>query len=690
MPCDYNSQPIFEKAVPHAVKLPYLPYADPGWRSHDNELLTRQLQLCTESLEVQKAQLHALSDRLQQLEQDVGAAQREGAITQASPPSHPQTENCVASAFNVHDWPMIDALLARAGSRSAIRCTQRHGSPKSSQTDVGMKTPIFEHEVLPRHGAGHRDSHLDHGDPIHLDSNPQTVHLSRRLLSALLRSYVRNMHVLHPIVDLKFLESVWCKTFDDTGLTPVKEPMQSNVSPHSHGRPRKRKRGSISELNTETAFTAKDEAQCQLETALAYMVLALGAICSQKEGLPRPEEVTSFSAVGRPVKSDDLSRDAKRTGPGMVRVDRGWHFTKYQHTQSYVKGATPNVSKPQSTGNGTQSDFLLDIGRRYYGSARRIVYSEKDGADLIHAQLYVLAGLYETQMGEGENSMKWIRAAGQIAMKLLVSHNLLHPFESEVCEDLHENYRRVQRLVKVPEHDFIVLTAWSCIQLEGEILAIRPLISSGIQALESRIPWPYRIPNSEAYARFLPKSEEGGNVVTGHYILVFYTSQLWIRKWLNTTHEELRNHDDSSRTVEQICSILREQQSTLDCWRACLPEEIRWDDSDPAADGILSAKLRAAYWAAQYAISQVYLDYVLHVAPGDLQNEKLPGWDAYLGLPQRRSSESRLSRAIERMPTFEIMQCTKRCIKAATANVIAFDRIPHKLIATNIEGIANA
>lgn len=105
------------------------------------------------------------------------------------------------------------------------------------------------------------------------------------------------------------------------------------------------------------------------------------------------------------------SRDRKLSGFERSRIylgltDNSWHGIEAERSLREATGPTAALSRTDSDGNCSQREFLRDLGRQCYTSALRIIACcEKGGADLIRAQLFVHAGLYEGQVGKAEHSM---------------------------------------------------------------------------------------------------------------------------------------------------------------------------------------------------------------------------------------------------------------------------------------------
>ena len=63
-------------------------------------------------------------------------------------------------------------------------------------------------------------------------------------------------------------------------------------------------------------------------------------------------------------------------------------------------------------------------GIAYYAKAAEILGDQGDGNDLIHAQMFLLAGLYKGQLARVKESMSWITMAGRVIQTLLDRYKL--------------------------------------------------------------------------------------------------------------------------------------------------------------------------------------------------------------------------------------------------------------------------
>ncbi|KAK3115158.1 hypothetical protein LTR53_005800 [Teratosphaeriaceae sp. CCFEE 6253] len=528
----------------------------------------------------------------------------------------------------------------------------------------------------------------------------------RRAISATVTdlhdSYMRHIHVMHPFLDRKRLKNMVNKFSIRYSPDHMKQRSRTAVvalMDDDSGRAVKRQRSNGAHANgppgPESLIPERSPGN-----AVVYLVLALGKICQHTAPLPAvvPDNMRNAnSVVAHQLTGGHGVSGSSPTAPGSAGVKPSpispsstpaAHATPPTDGNTYSQNrsrrssvdASPSVAGPRN----------LDVipGLAYYAKAAEILGDQSNGNDLIHAQMFLLAGLYKGQLARVKESMSWITMAGRAVLSLLDRYKLYNNNYWTGYGDLGKRFEQGQRLIKDRRHNMIVLASWTCLQLESDILAELPLPSSRIQDVEQMLLMPHNMPEDETYVA----SDTAGDVEE-NAILVAYVAQMFLRRKLNQVHRQLYGSDYLGKPLDQVRELLRGHESILGLWRQGLPPALRWDDDEEPARDILSARLRAKYWGARYVVNRPFLDYALHIMPhiADAQSNLKVRDVAKDGHNNPRDeAEIHLFEAIAGMHEKEIWQACTRCIGAAMQSTIALDGVPNRLVVTNIHGTAHA
>ena len=139
-------------------------------------------------------------------------------------------------------------------------------------------------------------------------------------------------------------------------------------------------------------------------------------------------------------------------------------------------------------------------------------------------------------------------------------------------------------------------------------------------------------------------------------------------------------------------------------WRKML-NDWDWDDDDHQSENINVARMRAKYYGAKYIIHRPVLYYALqHANPATAPNNKYsdspgPGHAFASPVQHAHSPSGRSRRPSEMGPPSrgssvkvdgKILSASRECVEAAIRSTTAFDKVPRRLIITNIFGTAHA
>ena len=411
-------------------------------------------------------------------------------------------------------------------------------------------------------------------------------------INALYNSYMKHVHVMHPFLDRQRLR----KLFDHfikrycTRHPGLKEKFAAGSGSDTEC-PLKRQRS-----NNGSSTNAMDPNNMRKEpterspgNAIVWLVLALGKICLHREPLPGPvpderlytNTVISHQRTANPglISSSPISATIK---PSPISP------TSTPTTQRTPTGAE-DVTHVAPRSRKFSFDWLQVVGPKnldhipglaYYAKAAEILGDQGDGNDLVHAQMFLLAGLYKGQLARVKESMSWISMAGRAILHLLDRYKLYNDRYWTAHGDIRKQHERGQARIKDKRHNLIVLASWTCLQLESDILAELRLPSSNIKSIENMLLMPHNMPDSETenYEGLGPDGTQE-NQSYGK-IPLFYTAQMFLRKRLNQIHQEMYGDQCLNQILNQVREMLSGHERILGYWRETLPAGLRWNDHD--------------------------------------------------------------------------------------------------------------
>ncbi len=155
----------------------------------------------------------------------------------------------------------------------------------------------------------------------------------------------------------------------------------------------------------------------------------------------------------------------------------------------------------------------------------------------------------------------------------------------------------------------------------------------------------------------------------------------------------------------------RDLDLSLTEWRATLPAELKWDDSEPPATEINAARVRAKYYGARYMINRPFLRHaIFEMKPQSLDfllQQPSPTTAGPSSTPDSAATTTatRNKDGVGNGPTGEatmrkqdvvldvkaVLAAAKSCVDAAVKSTTALDGLlPERIIVTNIFGTAHA
>lgn len=517
-----------------------------------------------------------------------------------------------------------------------------------------------------------------------------TLKLDPKTISRLMKSYLDNIHILHPFLK----EGELTKQVDrfkqrynphepNSSKAAFAVPAVDSLRDPYAARPPKRKHSDGQYYSSSgepglapSPMNPKILLERSPETAKILLVMALGRICECREPLPGPvpDNSKDSNITARPYSPRTDSPPP--TYPMRQSPSSSSHSTVNTSAPSPMShGRFANSSPRSSVGELPAGARNVDVipGLAYYAQASDILGNLTGYHELINAKCCLLAGLYAGQLANTLESLTWIQAASRICRFLVKEPNF--------------------KAVREAKKESIKLAFWTSLQLESDILAELDIPPSGIQEVQEDVPY--------------PKGTMGqGEFVHGDTgrpeVMVYYSAQLYMRKLLNDIQKELYQEKDANfKRATQSTSLCNAFDIMINAWRNSLPEKLQWDDPSHIINNINDSRLRGKFYGAQYIIHRPFLhaalDYdfedhesLLKSPPndtfGNLQNplplHPAPGPE--MGPPKSVSDYER-----RRHETIELAVI---CIKAAERSTVAFDGVldHRRMVVTNIMGTAHA
>jgi hypothetical protein len=509
--------------------------------------------------------------------------------------------------------------------------------------------------------------------PGYLTSDDGLI-LEADLVESSVNAYMANIHIMHPFLDNRVLRKM---------VSRFKQCYSWAYSRLSQRQPSagKRKR-TANKFSGTTSGRAVPNGPCvsglgevpeiehSIANAIVLLVIALGRVCAHKDSLPGPT----------PADRSPHSRSPPSIpAPNSPTVHRGMKLE-----QSHVNMFDPTYTGAKNTG--------AIPGLAYYALAAEILGELCGGVDLSYIQANLLAGLYMGQLARIFPSYFFISNACRSCQVLIDS----------------TDYKAGK--IKPARRNLINFAFWTCLQLEGDILAELQLPQSGITRYEIKMQC--EMPN----VMTLESSTDDATPAASapETILRYYFSQVQLRRTLNDIHYNLYEDKHRCNSADQEDTeepppfgIMRTLDDNLENWRNLL-NDWNWDDNDHMSSDINVARMRAKYYGAKCIIHRPALQYALAFcsgtggsstprshrsespAVGPSYQPRLVSHGEAVSLRARRQTRTGPpTPAVERLDP-RVRKGAEACIWAAIRSTTAFDRVPERIIITNIFCTARA
>ncbi|KAH6649692.1 hypothetical protein F5144DRAFT_588356 [Chaetomium tenue] len=465
------------------------------------------------------------------------------------------------------------------------------------------------------------------GSPGPIDGKPvmsmQTPDFSEVLVWKYVKSFHDNIQNMHPLIIPRELDAM-VKLFLDTVQQSISRQPQSRIakfvstssSQSETGSKRKRSPAPDgAESPSASPKSYKPAFQRSINNALVLLVLALGKICLHKDKIPDVVPVSEPPPHGSPLARNGYpASPVQGSSPSQASHSAGLPSPKDGSERPGPSRRASFQGGGASIRGGTSPKRNMDVipGLDYFAYATDIMGGQLAGSSLRHIYAYLLAGLYHGQLGRVLESYAYIKEAG-FALQIKMRPSL------DRFKRLHEIGR--QGAVTEKSDNQLVFAFWTCLQLESDIIAEVPLPQSHILAYEDMMPYP-----NIQVAKGLGFEE---------HVLQSYLAQLYLRKRLNQIHGMLYNPEKplplNATSGAPGGTIIDYIQETINM--DFVPHEFKFQPTDPPADDILSARLRAKYWGAKVITYRPFVRQILEFNFQKMSNESpMPASDFRSGV----------------------------------------------------------
>jgi DNA-dependent RNA polymerase auxiliary subunit epsilon len=276
------------------------------------------------------------------------------------------------------------------------------------------------------------------GDGIGGLNPDNTLRLDSKTMTRLLKSYLDNIHILHPFLEERGLTRLvehYRQHYNPVDVTTSKAAFAVPVAVDNLREQkipkRKHSDGPYYTYMGESTLAASPVSPKVLldrspQTALTLLVMALGKICERREPVPGPVSDGSRE-IPAPLANPYSPLAARYDSPPPSYAMRhspssSSHSTANTSAPSPLGPARLGLSSPRSSiGEIPPNTRNVDVipGLAYYAQASDILGNLTGFHELVNAQCCLLAGLYAGQLANTLESLTWIQSASRIC-RLLV------------------------------------------------------------------------------------------------------------------------------------------------------------------------------------------------------------------------------------------------------------------------------
>jgi hypothetical protein len=503
-------------------------------------------------------------------------------------------------------------------------------------------------------------------------------------------SFKENILNMHPIIQPSEVEH-WVRQFLDhlpaSHPRPTKNPAKSSFAvgapvgaqtpTETAGSKRKRSPGPESSDGPSTPGPNRSgRPHRSMHNALVLTILALGKICLFRDHIPdivqNPQETIVNSGVqGSPLPRNGILPSPSQGSPPSYLAhshSSGLPSPKEQDRSTQSRRSSIHGSGGGSSaraGYSLKKNYESIPGLEYFAYATDIIGNYCGAYNNIKAvYANIFAGLFHGQLARPLESFAYIHKASHILQ--VIMRPSLDKLRQMKLNNMFPSDSRSNQLA---------LAFWTCLQLESDLIAEMPLPPSGLLSYEDDMPHPKM------------------SLVRGfdQRVLDSYPGQLYLRTHLNSIHRMFyapevpgKPGQDKFKNVNLVADAV----SGMD-WVA---PSFAFKETDPPAEDILGARLRAKYWGAQGITYRPFIRQILQfshqidhpTSPNNMQpvSEFRAGIIAPVIDPKARNFK-------EIDPG--VVELAKKGVNALVESTRSFHGLgPKRPIITNIFGTAHA
>ncbi|XP_044721337.1 fungal zn(2)-Cys(6) binuclear cluster domain-containing protein [Hirsutella rhossiliensis] len=511
------------------------------------------------------------------------------------------------------------------------------------------------------------------GGVLGIDGNPD---FSEFRVKQYVESFKENILNMHPIIQPKTLDD-WVQQFlDSLPRAHPKSLKHHTTKPgfafasgchtptDSTGLKRKRSPGPDGLDGPVRA----GRPERSIHNALILTVLALGKICLHRDCVPDALHHGDPQPQGSPMNRNGIPPSPIQGSPPSHSSHS--HSSSLASPREPERGAQSRRSSIHGPGGvrvgySLKKNYEVIPGLEYFAFATDIL-GNHTGAYKNMKNVYadIFAGLYQGQLARPIESFAFIHQASH---KLQV---IMRPSLDKLRKMKHN-----REFIQDPKYNQLALAFWTCLQLESDLIAEMPLPPSGLLSYEDDMPHPNMSLLDDVDQRVLDS----------------YPGQLYLRTHLNSIHRLFyapedpldpdKQHENKLNSVELVAKAVLGMD-----WIA---PRYAFNEDDPPADDILSARLRGKYWGAQVITYRPFVRMILEFNHSRKNHPSSPHMTEF----REGYVYSRIASGARTMSDIDpkVVELAQRGIKALVESTRAFHGLGEKRpIITNVFGTAHA